>query len=300
MGAATMTTMLDFPEALEAAGVNVRVLDGWDTPAQSGYYWREADGEPAGFMNHHTASTSYTPNRDKAGGWAGLSKNGSERLYQEDYGDGNYEPVFVLANAYPAPVSAGAGNKSVLEKVRAGQPVNGRPGPDTPGWYGNTHYFCVEWVLDGIGSPIDQRVFDMMTIVQKVFIDMYQRTAECLICHGHHTGRKVDLWGGQFSDTNRDGYQKTIEAIRDAVEGVTGMWCDDWTDKSWMTWFDDTNIPGVEGNGRYYCSNDGTYDFKAETGVAWGDGPIDGGATYAEKVNGINHVFSGLAIAVGG
>ena len=76
-----MTKLLDLPAALELAGVNVRVLDGWDQPADPGYYWREADGNPAGHMHHHTASTAYTPNRDKANGWAGLSYLGSDRLY---------------------------------------------------------------------------------------------------------------------------------------------------------------------------------------------------------------------------
>jgi len=93
-----MTIFLDLPDALEAAGVNVRVLDGWDTPAKPGYYWREDDGDPAGAMHHHTATTAYTPNRDKANGYAGLSMNGSDRLYQEDYGDGDFQPVYTIAN----------------------------------------------------------------------------------------------------------------------------------------------------------------------------------------------------------
>ena len=295
---AGMTQLLVFGDALEAAGVNVRYLTDWSNPAEPGYVWRESDGEPAGFMNHHTATSSYTPNRDKANAYAGLSKHGSERLYQEDYGDSLYEPVFVIANAYPAPVSSGAGDINVLEKVRQGLPVNGRPGPDTPGWYGNAHYYNVEWVLNGTGAPIDQRVFDMMVVVQDVWLDMYDRTPEALICHGHHTGRKIDLWGGQFSDSNRDGYQKTIEAIRKAVGEAENMWANDWTDKSWMTWFNDTDIPGVNGDGRYYCSNDGSYDFAAQTGVPWGDGPIDGGATYDEKINAINHVFQGFALVL--
>jgi hypothetical protein len=295
-----MTQMLSFGAALEAAGVNVRYLPDWDKPAEPGYLWRELDGEPAGFMNHHTATSVYTPNRTKANGWAGLSLAGSERLYQEDYGDGLYEPVFVIANAYPAPISAGGGDYKVLTKVRHGLPVNGRPDTDTDNWYGNTHYYSVEWVLNGRGAPIDQRVFDMMVVVQGVWLDMYGRSPEALICHGHHTNRKVDLWGGQFSDSNRDGYQKTIEAIRKAVEEAYNMimWVNDWTDKSWMTWFNDTDIPGVNGDGRYYCKNDGTYDFAAQTGVAWGDGPIDGGATYAEKINAINHVFQGFALVL--
>jgi hypothetical protein len=120
-----MTKMLELPEALGAVGINVRVLDGWDRPAKSGYYYREEPGantsrsNPAGHMHHHTASSSYKPNRDKASGYAGLSHDGSERLYQEGYGEG-FEPVYVIANAFPAPISSGAGDKSVLVKVRDG------------------------------------------------------------------------------------------------------------------------------------------------------------------------------------
>src|SRR6056300_1723988 len=101
-----MSLLLDWPEALQAAGVNVRVLAGWDTPANSGYFWREPDREAAGMMHHHTATTSYDPNRDKANGYPGLGREGTTRLYQEDYGDDNMFPVFTVANAYPAPISS--------------------------------------------------------------------------------------------------------------------------------------------------------------------------------------------------
>lgn len=289
-----MTKLLDFPEALEAAGVNVRVLDGWDRPAKSGYYWRESSDEPAGHMHHHTASSAYTPNRDKANGWAGLSLDGSDRLYQEDYGDGLYVPTFVIANAYPAPVSSGAGDESVLARVRDGIEVVGRQGPDTPNFYGNTHYWNTEWVLNGIGAVVDQRVWDMMVVVCKVQNALMGWHRAMHIGHGHHTRRKIDLYSGQYEDFN-----ETVLTLRNDMESGP-MWCDDWTDLSWMTFFDDTEIPNVEGDGRYYCSNDGTYDFEAKTGVKWGDGAHDGEAAYAEKVHAINYVFSGLAVAVGG
>ena len=137
-----MTRMLEFPVALEAAGVNVRVLDTWDLIDPAGYVYREPDGNPAGHMHHHTATTSYVPNTTKANGYAGLSKHGSARLYQENYGDSI--PVYTIANAYPAPVSSGAGDYSVLERVRQGVEVVGRQGTDTPHYYGNTHYWNTE------------------------------------------------------------------------------------------------------------------------------------------------------------
>ena len=236
--------MLDFPEALEAAGVTVRVLDGWDDIDPAGYVWRESDGNPAGAMHHHTATTSYVPNTTKANAYAGMSKHGSERLYQEDYGDS--EPVYTIANAYPAPISSGAGDRAVLVKVRAGIEVVGRQGSDTPGWYGNTHYWNTEWILDGTGSPIEQAVWDMMVRVCFTQNVLMGWGPNMHIAHGHHTRRKIDLWGGQFSDSNRDGFDKTLEALRTAMEaemdyrGVLNVPDKDWARKV-VDWAIDTS-----------------------------------------------------------
>ena len=291
-----MTRMLELPEALGAAGINVRVLGGWDTPANPNYFYREdpnADtpvSDPAGHMHHHTATASYTPNRDKACGYAGLSFEGSDRLYQEGYEDG-FEPVYTIANAYPAPISSGAGDRSVLEMVRQGIEVVGRQGADTPGWYGNTHYWNTEWVLDGIGAVADPRVWDMMVKVCIVQNDLmgWDRTRH--IGHGHHTRRKIDLYSGQYADFNQ-----TILALRDDME--VDMWVDDVTDRTWKTWFDDTTVLGTQGDARYYSKNDGTVDWEAETGVAWGSGPIDGQAKYEEKVHAMNTGFTGFATSI--
>ena len=214
------TKLIDLPAALEAAGVNVRTLDGWEKPHYSGtYLWREADGEPAGSMAHHTASSAYTPNRDKANGYAGLSFRGSDRLYQERYEGDGYAAVYTIANAYPAPISSGAGDKGVLVKVRAGIEVRGRQGPDTSGWYGNTHYHNDEWILNGIGAPVDQEVWEMMVVVCQVKNELMGWTPFNHICHGHHTRRKVDLWDGSKSDTNRDGFDLTMVALRQDMGG---------------------------------------------------------------------------------
>jgi len=165
-------------------------------------------------MHHHVASTKYTPNRDKANGYPGLSYHGSDRLYQERYQGDGYEAVYTVANAYPAPISSGAGDRTVLDKIRTGQEVLGRQGPDTPGWYGNTHYWNNEWVLDGTGSWVDDAVWDMMVVVCQVQNDLMGWTELNHICHAHHTRRKIDLWNGKYSDTNRDGFDKTIIALR--------------------------------------------------------------------------------------
>lgn len=207
------TSMLLLPQALEDAGVNVRVLDGWDTPHvrdSKPYVWREDDGDPAGHMHHHTATTEYTPNRLKANGYAGLSFDGSDRLYQEDYGDGI--PVYTIANAYPAPISSGAGDYSVLERIRQGVEVVGRQGPDTPDWWGNTHYWNTEYVLNGIGFPLDVKVWDMMVTVCQVHNELMGWTQYMHIGHGHHTWRKPDLWDGRFAD-----FDETMIELRKAI-----------------------------------------------------------------------------------
>jgi hypothetical protein len=228
-----MTKLLELPNALRAAGVHVRTLPGWDIPhlTKRGYkyFYREqpdsetALSDPAGHMHHHTAGGHYDPNRAKANGYAGLSYEGSSTLYQERYNEGDYEPVYTIANAYPAPISSGAGDFSVLERVRAGIEVVGRQGSDTPGWYGNTHYWNTEWICKGDGSPIDDAVWDMMLTVCRVQNELMLWTPNMHIAHGHHTRRKVDLWGGQFSDSVYDGFDKTVEALRLQMKGALGM-----------------------------------------------------------------------------
>lgn len=229
-----MTTMLHLPEALAVGDVNVRTLTGWEKPhpkSYGPYYYRTDKSDtrgavgvdPIAHVHHHTASAAYTPNRDKAQGWAGLSADGSNRLYQEDYGDAQMEPVYVVANAYPAPISTGYGDWGVWEKIKAGVEVNGRQGSDGK-TAGNTRFWNTEWILDGTGSPVDQRVWDMMAKVSWITDQLLGWDHRvCNICHGHWTRRKIDLWAAQFSDTNRDGFQKTIEALRAAIEGMDNV-----------------------------------------------------------------------------
>lgn len=209
-----MTRMLELPDALREAGVIVRTLPGWDEPYRDGYEWRDESGEPVGHMHHHTATTSYVPNREKANGYAGLSFEAGDRLFQEDYGEGEWVPVYVIANAYPAPVSSGRGDRKVIEQVKRGELVTGRPGPDTwdPGtgyFYGNTYWWNTEYILDGIGMGIDEAVWDMMITVCEVQNDLMGWDDANHIAHGHWTGRKIDLWNGDFTD-----FDKTIIALR--------------------------------------------------------------------------------------
>jgi len=240
-------SILDLPQALIDAGVNVRFLDGWDRPAKPGYVWREDNGDPAGHMHHHTASTSYVPNRTKANGYAGLSMDGSARLHQEDYGDGLYEPVYTIANAYPAPISSGAGDRTVLERVRQGIEVVGRQGGDTRGWYGNTHYWNTEYVLNGTGAPLDRRVWDMMLTVCAVQNNLMGWTPYMHIGHGHHTRRKVDLWAGQF-----DNFDDTIINLREQMETHMhfhiGQTYPEWEPVSWWLYMLEGGVIDANGN----------------------------------------------------
>ena len=246
------TLSLQLPDLLEAAGVNVRVLDGWEDPARDEYYYREPpfantpESNPAGHMHHHTASGSYPPNRDKANAYAGLSFEGSHRLYQERYLAEGYEAVYTIANAFPAPISSGAGDFETLERIRVPEEVLGRQGPDTRGWYGNTHYWNTEWILNGVGAPIDPEVWEMMVLVCQVQNDLMGWIDLNHIAHAHHTGRKIDLYGGQFSDTNRDGWDKTIIALRhdileDQVPTFThykaGEQYDEYEEVTWLLFF---------------------------------------------------------------
>ncbi len=219
-----MTKLLQLPALLEAAGVNVRTLDGWDKPHiinRRPYVYRTADGEPVASKHHHTATTKYTPNRQKACGYLGLSYKGSERLYQERYLEFGYRAVYTIANAYPAPISSGAGDRNVMNRLMDGDEILGRQGPDTPGWYGNTYYWNDEYVLNGIGAPLDPEVFEMAVVISQVKNKLMGWTELNHIGHGHHTRRKIDLWDATWSDTNRDGFDKTIIALRAAIVGGT-------------------------------------------------------------------------------
>lgn len=292
-GFGVSSDLLWLPDALRDAGVNVRVLDGADQPRSAGYVW--ADRLPHGHMHHHTATAAYVPNRDKANGYAGLSLNGSERLYQEAYGDGDWEPVYVIANLFPAPISSGYGVRKLLDEyVKKDREFVGRQTArdDDPKWAGNRYYWNTEWILNGVGAWIDESVWDMMLTVCTVMDHRLVWSPYRNVGHAQHTGRKIDLRDGRHENM-----AATMLAFKTDLEKRSrDMWAEDFTDKTWMAMFH-SGVPGVLGEGRYYCSNDGTYEWPVSE--PWGSNPIDGGATYGEKVNALNYLLAGFAEAAG-
>jgi hypothetical protein len=121
MASSKHTAMLAIPELCRTAGLNVKVLDGWEYNKQ-GYFWVDSNGrhhgyggEPNGHIHHHTASPQYTPNvvangKTKANMYAGLARPGTDRLFST----GGGIPVVVFASSGPANFGNGPGWKSVV------------------------------------------------------------------------------------------------------------------------------------------------------------------------------------------
>lgn len=202
-----MTLMHNLPELLIEAGLNVKVLDGWEQPAKSGYLWREPDTEPAGHMIHHTATTAYTPNRDKASIWIGMGTREHDRLYQSGSG---MDAWVVVANAWPAPISSGYGVRSVLEDyVKQDKAFTGKQTQPDDDWAGNTHYINTEVICDGVGGRVTDQVWHTIVTTADVINGLYRWTPARHVGHAHHTGRKIDFRDGRYADADH-----TVQALR--------------------------------------------------------------------------------------
>ena len=208
-----MRTLL-LPEALAEAGVTVKVLPDWERAHSNGSYrWRESPEDPAGAMWHHTATSSYTPNRDKANGYLGMGDPSFDnpRLYQS--WAGGRVPIYTLANAHPAPISSGYGVRGVLEEyVKQNIPHLDaqHKADDDPKWAGNTHYWNTECILDGVGTAMPDEMWDTMVTVADVLNDVMPNwTPARHIGHAMHTSRKIDLRDGRYPDM-----AATIAALR--------------------------------------------------------------------------------------
>ena len=261
-----------FPEALRAAGVVVKTLPGWENAHKGGtYLWREPDGNPAGHMAHHTATSSYTPNRDKASGYMGMGDPDDPlpRLYQ--MGGYGRVPIYTIANAHPAPISSGYGVKAVLNDYvkRDIAFVGKQTQPDDGSWAGNTHYWNTENVLDGTGTAMPQEMWDTYVLVCNVINDVMGWTAARTIGHGQHTKRKIDLRDGRFPDM-----AQTIDALRAAM-GDANMNCP-WNPNAnkGADWY--TNYPKCSS---HYDAGAGSIGWRTNSGVcsvpSWGEAAVD-------------------------
>lgn len=231
---------LALPDAFREAGLLVRTVPGWQLPRNQGYIWREPDSNPAGIMWHHTATRQYTPNRDKANMWVGFGVPGSDRLTSEDYGDAS-RPRFVFANAYPAPISSGYGVRSVLEDyVKMDHPYVGRApwmyDPNNPKWAGNTHYWNIEVVLDGVGDDIEPELWDCMVVAGQVMDDVLfgMPSPARHITHSMHTTRKVDLYDGSYVDASETVVNLRRDMEAPMSEYVSCPWQDEDPNAIWF------------------------------------------------------------------
>ena len=275
-----MTKMLLLPEALRNAGLNVKTLDGWDKPHflnGKDYDWREPDGNPAGVMWHHTATSSYTPNRDKANLFIGQGYDHLDRLSMEDYGD-EHLPYVVVANAYPAPISSGYGVRAVLEQfVKQDIPFRGRQTQPDDNWAGNTHYVNIEMVCKGDGSKMAQETWDILDTVGIVLNHVLDfQSAARHIAHSYHTGRKIDYYDGRY-----DNADQTVQAIRKMIEMIDPA-CP-WTNDDYPAcelvegklghYFPPSDLP--KGNGKGENQGSCSVPVAQQASVAWAFSDVD-------------------------
>lgn len=215
-----MTLMLHLPRLYRDAGINVRLIPGWDQPhirRNRPYVWEE--DEPLGSMKHHTATPQYVPNRTKANVYAGLLEGTT--LYQS----GGGTPSLVIANAYPAPVSSGTGIRPLLDDyvTQDIRFVGDNDGEDRPhDWYGNRFYINTEVVLDGIGTWLDSEVWEMLVVAGAVESELFGWSAWRHVSHGQHSGRKIDLRDGRYPSHVETIYQLQ-EEIHELLQGATGI-----------------------------------------------------------------------------
>lgn len=266
---------LRLPEVLAEAGIVVKVLPGWTTAHSGGSYkWRETPENPAGAIDHHTATSAYTPNRDKASGYLGMGDPSLDnpRLYQ--VGGSGRVPIYTIANAHPAPISSGYGVRAVLDLyVKKDIPFVGKQTQpdDSPQWAGNTHYWNTEVVLDGTGTAMPDEMWETLILFHVAMNDLFGWTPARIIGHGQHTKRKIDLRDGRFPDM-----ATTIDAIRLAV-GDSDMSCP-WNPNAapGSAWY--TTYPKC---GAHYEAGAGAIKWGENTGMcavpSWGEAAVDWG-----------------------
>ncbi len=216
-------SLLWLPDALRAKSVNVVELSGWQEN-EPDYYWTDEtfhhfayNGDPVGWLWHHTASSTYVPyvknskGQTKANLWMGLWRDGV--LHSE----GNGIPTVVFASGGPANFTAGTGRKDVLvEYVAKDARFQGpQHEDDTPDYYGNRHYGSTETVHRGDGSKLHDGVWEAQLIVASLMCDHYEWSEWRHIGHLDHTSRKIDP---RF----KQGAPYTIGLMQDSIQTNLG------------------------------------------------------------------------------
>lgn len=185
-------------------------MDGWKEN-QPGYYWTDPrdgrtfgyEGTAYGHLNHHTASSAYTPyvrnsnGQTKCNIWGGLLRG--DRLYQA----GGGIPTLAIASAGPANYSAGKGVRALFtDWLIPGIVFEGRQyeRDDSPSWYGNRSAWNTEWVLDGIGGRLDDDVWDLLIAYNAALCRLHDADDSWLAGHLQFTSRKIDLRDGRYPD----------------------------------------------------------------------------------------------------
>lgn len=225
--------------ALLAEGIpdeQILELEGWQTN-EPGYYWTDPrdgrsfgyDGTAYGHLNHHTASSGYTPyvknsnGQTKCNVWGGLLRG--DRLYQE----GGGIPTLAIASAGPADYSAGSGVRALLsDYLIPGIVFDGRQyqSDDSPKWYGNRSLWNTEWVLDGIGGQLDPDVWDLLIAYNAALCRLHDADDSWLAGHLQFTSRKIDLRDGRYPDgatTLAAIHEQTAARLNQTPEEALGM-----------------------------------------------------------------------------
>ncbi len=224
-------TLLWLPDALRDAGLAVAELHGWKLN-QQGYYWTDEDdthdryqGDPVGWMWHHTATSGFTPyvknakGQSKANLFMGLARG--NRLYQE----GGGEPTVVFASGGPGNFTAGAGKRYVMRDLVARDRRFIGPqhqADDVPSWYGNRYYGSTETVHLGDGSLMHPGVWDMQLQVAVLLSEHFGWSAWRHIGHLDHTKRKVDPRVAQGAPYTIGHMQDQVEALLSGPEAFMG------------------------------------------------------------------------------
>lgn len=215
-------------DALREEGIpsaQIWELSGWKVNEQ-GYYWTNIftnqhngyNGVANGHLNHHTASSGYTPfvknskGQTKANGWVGMRRG--DRLYQS--GDG--VPTIALTSAGPADYSAGSGVREYIKKLSRSEKAGKQTASDDdPKFYGNRYVWNTEIVCDGVGGQITQDSWDLLIVYNAALARLHDATQFWNGFHAGFTRRKIDFRDGRYASANA-----TIEAMWPQIAAKLG------------------------------------------------------------------------------